>query len=74
MERNGAALQPSELPHGDCLCPSRETPVLEGDKEREGKRTEGKGERSGREEKKAQNRYQVGTAKPRMYEKPLVNF
>ena len=51
MERNGAALQPSELPHGDCLCPSRETPVLEGDKEREGKRTEGKGERSGRGKK-----------------------
>lgn len=54
MERSEAVLQPSELLHSGRLCPSRETRVLEGDKElegdkaREGKRTEGKGERSGR--------------------------
>ena len=60
MERNEAALQPRELPHGGRLCPSRETCVLEGDKEREGKRTEGKGQRSGggkKSTKRALGRY-----------------
>ena len=53
-------------PHGGRLCPSRATRVLEGDKGREGKGQKEKG-RSGRGKKKAQNRHQVDTAKPRMY-------
>ena len=47
------ALQPRERPHSSRLCPSRKTCVLEGDKERDGERTEGKEERSGREKKKS---------------------
>ena len=51
-EMKQQALQPRERPHGSRLCPSRKTCVLEGDKERDGERTEGKGERSGRGRKK----------------------
>ena len=40
-------------------------------KKGKGQKEKGKGVAG---EKKAQNRYQVDTAKPRMYEKPLVNF
>ena len=45
MERNEAALQPSELPHGGRLCPSRETRVLEGDRseKEKGQKEKGKG-------------------------------
>lgn len=56
MERNEAALQPSELPHGGRLCPSRETRVLEGDRseKEKGQKEKGKGVAGG---EKAQNRH-----------------
>lgn len=56
-KKDEAAPQPTELPHGGCLCPSRETHVLEGNKEQEGKKDKRKvGEVAGGK-KKAQIRH-----------------
>lgn len=41
-QKNKAAPIPRDLSYGGCLCPSRETHVLEGNKEQEGKKTQGK--------------------------------
>lgn len=45
------------------FCPFRETHVLEGNKEQEGKRTEGNGERSGRKKKKHETGTRYSKAK-----------